>query len=179
MISINDAFKIGYITKTRGLKGEVQLFLEFEDYEELDLQEAVFIEIEKKLVPFFVTKAQVLQNSTAYLFLEDVDHIDKAKPLVKSSVYLSKDKLPVREEGTFYVSDLKGYIVHDKTYGALGEIIAINEYPQQDIAVVQYGPKELLFPIIDDFIVEIDEEKGLLEVDLPEGLVDVYGGELP
>lgn len=173
MISINETIKIGYITKTRGLKGEVQVYFDHSDYEEIDF-EILFIEIDKKLVPFFVESAQLHQNKTGYFYFEDINHIDKAQALVKKSVYLHKDKIPVRAEGDFYITDLKGFVVHDKIHGELGEIIEINEFPQQDIAVVQYRFKELLFPLNDDFIIEINEEDRILEVQLPEGLVEMY-----
>ncbi|WP_028296437.1 ribosome maturation factor RimM [Olivibacter sitiensis] len=175
MTSVNDTVKIGYITKTRGLKGELQVYFDHEAYDEIDY-ELLFIEIDKKLVPFFVEQAQLHKNSTGYFFLEDIDHIDKAQALVKKSIYLQKEKLPVREEGEFYTSDLKGFIVHDQTHGRLGEIIEINEFPQQDVATVNYNNRELLFPIIDDFIIEINEEDRILEVQLPEGLVEMYKG---
>lgn len=170
---IEDCFYIGYISKTRGLKGEVQLYFEFNDYKKLDF-DTVFLEIEKKLVPFFVDSFKIQSNKTGYFFFEDVEHIDAAKELLRKSVYLPKNKMPERDENEFYTSDLVGYLVYDEHHGELGEIIAINEYPQQDIAVVSYRFKELMFPVNDDFIVKIDEEQHVLHVDLPEGLVDVY-----
>jgi 16S rRNA processing protein RimM len=172
-MNIDDCFYIGYISKSRGLKGEVQIYFEFEDYAALDF-DVLFIEIEKKLVPFFVDTAKLQQNKTGYFYLEDIDHVDKAKELLRKSVYLTNDKKPVRDPDEFYLSDLKGYIVHDKKHGELGEIIEIKELPQQDIAVVHYKFKELMFPLNDDFIIEIDGEAGILRVDLPDGLVDVY-----
>lgn len=170
---IDECFYIGYISKTRGLKGEVQLYFEFGDYESLDF-DAVFLEIEKKLVPFFVDSFKIQANKTGYFFFEDVTNIDTAKSLLRRSVYMPKTKMPERDEDEFYTSDLVGYFVHDTHHGELGEIIAVNEYPQQDIAVVQYRFKELMFPINDDFIVKIDEDQHILHVDLPAGLVDVY-----
>jgi len=173
---INDCFYVGYITKTRGLKGEIQIYFEFHDYEALEI-DVLFLEIDKKLVPFFVNSFKLQGNKTGYFFLEDVDHIDKAKALVRKSIYMPNDKMPERNPDEFYISDLKGYVVHDQVHGALGEIIEIKEFPQQDIAVVQYKFRELLFPLNDDFIVEIDEENGTLKVNLPEGLVDLYKEE--
>ncbi|MCL4639540.1 MULTISPECIES: ribosome maturation factor RimM [Olivibacter] len=170
---IEDCFYIGYISKTRGLKGEVQLYFAFDDYKKLDF-DTVFLEIEKKLVPFFVDSFKIQSNKTGYFFFEDVEHIDAAKELLRKSVYLPKSKMPERDENEFYTSDLVGYLVYDEHHGELGEIIAINEYPQQDIAVVHYRFKELMFPVNDDFIVKIDKEQHVLHVDLPEGLVDVY-----
>lgn len=52
-MTIEQSFYIGYITKTRGLKGEVQLFFEFEDYMDLEF-DVLFVEVNKKLVPYFV-----------------------------------------------------------------------------------------------------------------------------
>lgn len=166
-------FYIGYISKTRGLKGELQLFFEFEDYQALEL-DVLFLEIDRRLVPFFVNQYKMHSNRTAYVFLEDVDHIDKAQPLVRKQVYLPDSKMPERDPDDFRITDLKGFIVHDQTHGELGEVIAIHEYPQQYVAVVPYRFNEVMFPLNDQIIRSIDQENKLLHVDLPEGLIDVY-----
>lgn len=172
-MTFEEAFYIGYITKTRGLKGELQLFFEFEDYQELDF-DVLFVEIEKKLVPFFVNTIKIQKNSTAYLNLDDVDHIDKAQPLLRKKVYLSNDKMPERDPDDFRYTDLVGYLVVDEKEGELGEIIAVQELPQQFIATVDFDEKELMFPLSEDFIVGIDKEEEVIVVALPEGLIDVY-----
>jgi len=173
MVDIKESFKIGYITKTRGLKGELQVFFEFEDPDTLEL-DLIFIEINRQLVPFFVSTYKLHPNGTGFFFLEDVDHIDKAQELVRKDVYLPNSKMPEVEEGEFLITDLKDFLVFDHTHGELGRIIEINEYPQQFIATVVYNSQEILFPLNDDFIEEIDEEKKELRVNLPEGLLDVY-----
>ena len=46
-----DCFKVGYISKTHGLKGEVTAILEYElDFENTS---ALFLEINENLVPHF------------------------------------------------------------------------------------------------------------------------------
>ncbi|MCY4781060.1 ribosome maturation factor RimM [Sphingobacterium sp. UT-1RO-CII-1] len=172
-MTFEESFYIGYITKTRGLKGELQLFFEFEDYLDLDF-DVLFIEIDKKLVPFFVGSIKVQKNSTAYLNLDDVDHIDKAQPLLRKKVYLSNDKLPERDPEDFRYTDLIGFLVIDELEGELGDIIHVQELPQQFIATVNYGEKDLLFPLSEDFIVGIDRDEEIIVVNLPEGLVDIY-----
>ncbi len=174
-MELTDSFYIGYISKTRGLKGEVQLFFEFEDYEALEL-DVLFLEIDRKLVPFFVNSLKIQSNHTAYLFLEDIDHIDKAHSLVRKKVYLPNDKLPERSPGDFRITDLKGFTAYDLLHGELGEIVDVHEYPQQYVATVVYKGRELMFPLNDDLIAFIDQENHRLQVDLPEGLIDVYAG---
>lgn len=168
-----ESFYIGYITKTKGLKGEVQLFFEFEDYQELEL-DIIFIEMNGKMVPYFVASHKIYENSTGLFYFDDVDHIDKAQLLVKKKAYLPISKKPERGEDEFYYTDLKGFIAIDETLGELGEIQEVNEYPQQFVATVLYKEKEILFPLNEDFIVEIDSEGNTLTLDLPEGLLDIY-----
>lgn len=168
-----EAFYIGYITKTKGLKGEVQLFFEYDEPELLDL-DVVFAEINGKMVPFFVSSCKLQNNGTGNLYFDEVDHIDKAQALVKKKIYLPLTKLPDRSDDDFHYNDLKGFTVSDETQGELGEIIEVNEYPQQFVATVLYKGNEIMFPLNDDLIVEIDEEEETLLVDLPEGLLDIY-----
>jgi 16S rRNA processing protein RimM len=168
-----EAFYIGYFTKTKGLKGEVQLYFEFDNYEALDL-EVLFADMNGKMVPFFVQSHKLYPNSTGLFYFDDLDHIDKAQALVKRKVYMPLSKMPERGEDDFTYNDLKGFTVSDETYGELGEILEVNEYPQQFVATVLYKEKEILFPLNEDMIVEIDEDEKTLLVNLPEGLLDLY-----
>jgi 16S rRNA processing protein RimM len=168
-----EAFYIGYITKTKGLKGEVQLFFEFDAYEDLDF-DVLFADMNGKMVPFFVASHKLYTNSTGLFYFDDVDHIDKAQALVKKKIYLPLTKMPERDEDDFTYEDLEGFMVTDETHGELGEIIAINEYPQQYVATVLYKEKEILFPLNEDMIIAIDEEEKTMVVDLPAGLLDIY-----
>lgn len=172
-MNIEDCFYIGYVTKTRGLKGEVQLFFEFRDYDDLDFT-SVFIEQQGKLVPYFVSSFKLQSNSTGYFFFDDIDTIEKAATLVRKKIYLPIALKPVKDEDDFFYTDLKGFIVRDERHGELGEIIEVNELPQQFIAVVSYKFREIMFPLNDEIIRSVDEDEGILEVCLPEGLLDVY-----
>lgn len=172
-MKLEDSFYIGYITKTKGLKGEVQVFFEYPEPEDLDL-DTIFLEINGKLVPYFVQTCVLQPNQTANIYLEDVDVIEKAEKLVRKKIYLPKTKMPERDPGEFLITDLKGFMVVDEHRGELGEIVEIHEYPQQYVAVVPHQFREILFPLNDDFIQEIDAEKGILKVSLPEGLIDLY-----
>lgn len=172
-MKVEDCFYIGYITKTKGLKGEVQVYFEYDEPADL-LLDSVFAEINGKLVPFFISTYKLQNNQTGNFYFDDIDTIEKAETLIRKKLYLPNKLKPVRDESEFLITDLKGFIVYDNTVGELGEIIEIHEYPQQFVAVVPYQFKEIMFPLNDDLIIEIDEANGILKVDLPEGLIDLY-----
>ncbi len=168
-----DYFQIGTVTKTRGLKGELQVFVAFDEPEKLKFA-SLFIELGGKLVPYFVTFFKLPQKNIAYVLLEDVDTIEKAAPLVKKNVFLSIKNKPKKKKSEFGLKDLLNFIAVDVNEGELGEIIEIHEYPQQFIATVSYKNHEVLFPLNESIIKGIDVVKGVVTVDLPEGLLDVY-----
>ncbi|MES2428411.1 MAG: ribosome maturation factor RimM [Bacteroidota bacterium] len=172
-MKIEDCFRIGSVLKTKGLKGEMQLYVDFDNLENIDFN-ALFIEIGGKLAPFFVESVKYNQKNSAYLYLEDVDTIEKAAPLVKKDIYLPNKLKPKKKKAEFTLRDLIDFTAVDENEGELGKITAIHEYPQQLIAAVTYKGCEVLFPLNEEIIVAIDVVKEILTVDLPEGLLEIY-----
>lgn len=168
-----DHIYLGYFSRTRGLKGELQLFFEYEGYDELPL-ETVFVEMNGALVPYFVDQIKFHPNQTAFLFLEDLDHVDKVQPLLRKQVYFPSALVPARDPDDFRWTDLKGFEVIDEVHGTLGKIQLVHEYPHQWVASVDFQGNELLFPINEDLILDLNVEAKVLEVHLPDGLVELY-----
>ncbi|MBK0383385.1 16S rRNA processing protein RimM [Pedobacter sp. SD-b] len=170
---MDNYFEIGYITKTRGLKGEVQVSFTFDEPEKLKIK-SVFLEINKKLVPYFVENYKIPMPQIGYFNFEDIDHIDKAQALTKKKIFLPNRLKPKREKGAFFYTDLIGFTAEDLHNGKLGEIIEVKEYPQQFLASVFYQQKEVLIPLNEAFIKDIDKISKTIILDLPQGLLDLY-----
>ena len=57
-----------------------------------------------------------------------------------------------------------------KVIGVIEDII---EYPQQLLAKLKLGSREVLIPIHDDLVININEEEGVLTVKVADGLLDL------
>ena len=169
----NECFRIGSVLKTKGLKGELHVYVDFDGLENIKFN-AIFIEIAGKLVPYFVSSIKYLQKNAAYLVLEDVDTIEKASVLARKDMYLPNKQKPKKKRQEFTLFDLKGFTAIDENEGELGIITAIHEYPKQLIAAVTYKNCEVLFPLNEEIIKGIDVVREIVTVDLPEGLLDIY-----
>jgi 16S rRNA processing protein RimM len=172
-MTTEDCFRIGSTTKTKGLKGELHIYTDFEGIEEIKFN-SLFIEIAGKLVPYFVSSIKYLQKNAAYLVLEDVDTIEKASLIVKKNLYLPNKIKPKRKKQEFTLMYLKGFTAVDDNEGELGIITDIHEFPQQLIATVIYKNCEVLFPLNEEVIKGIDVVKEIVRVDLPDGLLEIY-----
>ena len=172
-MNVEDCFEIGYISKTRGLKGEVQVSFSFDEPEKLKIK-SVFIEINNKLVPFFVDTYKIPMPQVGYFTFEDIDHIDKAQNITKRKIFLPNRLKPKRKKEKFLYTDLVGFTADDLRNGNLGVITEVREYPQQFLATVNYKEKEVLIPLNEAFITKLDIESKTISFDLPEGLLDLY-----
>jgi 16S rRNA processing protein RimM len=88
-----DCFHLGYVAKLHGFKGEVSLFLDVtnpEDYETLD---ALFIEINGQLSPFFVASFKLKNKGLKINGLDgyvksDPTGLAHIKNVLKTTYYL-------------------------------------------------------------------------------------------
>jgi 16S rRNA processing protein RimM len=169
----NECFNLGYIAKRVGNHGELAFVLDVDTPGNYQNLETVFVELNNTLVPFFIKKLQ-LRGKTAVVSIEGIDTIEKAEEILKSSLYLPLSFLPELKDKKFYFHEMPGYTVTDKTYGEIGIIDKILDFPHQAIFQIKFGEHEILIPAKEEFIISINRITRHLELNAPEGLIDIY-----
>ncbi|MBO7544789.1 MAG: 16S rRNA processing protein RimM [Bacteroidales bacterium] len=168
-----DCFYLGRVAKTHGLKGEVTIKLEVDDPSAYLEMKHFFLEINKVLTPFFVER--ITPNGDKFFVkVQDVKTIEQAQNLLGKSVYLPMEMLPKLSGKQFYFHEIVCFTVVDTEKGELGPVTEVLEYPTQAILQVKKGEKEILIPIIDEVIQNVDRDKKILTITAPEGLIDMY-----
>jgi len=171
-MKVEDCYQLGYVVKTHGLKGEIQILLDVDDPSQYQEMESMFVFQNNSLVPFFIEYLQV-SGKKAIVKIEDIDHIDTAKAFVSNPLYLPLNDLPELEEGDYYLHQLVGMELynHDKLIGNVAEIFEMG--PQNMISVIHQG-EEVLIPLIDEIVKKVDLKANTISTELPEGLIDVF-----
>ncbi|WP_375445400.1 ribosome maturation factor RimM [uncultured Fibrella sp.] len=170
----DDCFQLGHITKTHGLNGEVVLFLDVDDPSEYEDLDSVLIEIRGELTPYFIESSSI-NRDRAILALEDVETLEEAKKLINCPVWLPLDNLEaITDPDRFYYHEIIGYQIVDETEGPLGTVTSVMAMATQDLIAMQYRGQEMLIPINSAIVKTVDREAKKLNVDLPEGLLEVY-----
>ncbi len=173
MSEFNDYFYLGIVTKPHGYEGKVTIYFDTDEPQQYADLEMVHINIGGNLVPYFIESLSLLNNKAVVSFM-DVDNIEKAESLVKKEIYLPISMLPKLTENKFYYHEVTGMMVIDETFGELGPISAVLEYPNQAVIQVFHKQKEVLIPISDEIIINLDREQNKMIIRAPEGLLDVY-----
>lgn len=169
----NECFNLGYIARKVGNHGELAFVLDVDDPKRYNKLESVFIELNHSLVPFFI-KTISIKGTTATVALEGIDSIERAEELVKSSLFLPLSLLPPLKGKKFYLHEIVGYTATDKTFGELGKVTEVLDFPQQVILQIQYGKHQVLIPAKEEFIISIKRDEKIIELDAPAGLIDIY-----
>lgn len=169
-----DCFYLGKIVKKYSFKGELLVKLDTDDPEIYTQMESVFVEKHKNLIPFFIERSSLHKSTLLRVKFEDVDGDEDADPLLKCHLYLPLEFLPKLEGDKFYYHEIIGYSVEDKNFGTVGIITGINDSTTQVLFEIDRNGKEILIPLIDDFIKNVDKENKVMQLEVPEGLIEIY-----
>ncbi len=169
-----ECFYLGKIAKKFSFKGEVLVYLDTDEPELYEEMESVFVEQGNHLVPFFIEQSSLHRNDFLRVKFEDVNSESEAEDLLNCPVYLPLSMLPKLEGNKFYFHEVIGFNIEDKRLGVIGRIVSVNDTTAQPLFEVKNGERELLIPMIDKFLVEIDRANKTVRMDLPEGLVEMY-----
>ncbi|MGI6042249.1 MAG: ribosome maturation factor RimM [Candidatus Alectryocaccobium sp.] len=163
--------RVGVITTTHGLRGEVKVFpttdskerfLEIDEVVLRTSREETVLHIEK--VRFF--KQLVIVKFKEYNRIEDVENLKQAE------LYVSRDNAAPLEEGEYYIGDLIGMKVFTDDGEEFGEILDVMETGANDVYVIdtqKYG--EVLIPAIKQCILEVDIQSERMTIHLLPGLI--------
>ena len=113
-------------------------------------------------------------SKTILLSLEGIRNRGQAEELIGAELFIEKAALEALEEGSYYWVDLMGLAVYSLEEEYLGELSSIVQTGSNDVYVVKRmdGTTEIevLVPALASVVKEIDLDKRVMRVDLPEGL---------
>jgi 16S rRNA processing protein RimM len=167
-------FLIGRIAKVHGLRGEVNVVLDVDDPEAYEGLEHLFLEQKGRLTPFFLEHFVIQPGGRALAKFEELHSIDAVEVLVGSEAYLPLTELPELTEGQYYYHDLIGFEVVDETTGPVGPVQIVYDLETQDLLGVTHKGKEVLIPLQDGIITQVDKAAKKVFCRLPQGLLDIY-----
>jgi 16S rRNA processing protein RimM len=170
-MDIGDCFKIGYVSKTHGLKGGVTVVLNPAS-PGLDEFKLLYIEINGGLVPYTIEHYSD-RSDKAFIKLEDVNTPELAQQLRGCSLFIPKTERPKSTRGDFYDDEVVGFGVEDVSLGELGKVREILQLGPNRLLAVNGHLKEILIPINGPFILSVNKSKKKFTVDLPEGFLDI------
>ncbi len=165
--------RIGKIVATHGLNGAVVMTHVVGNSTWLKKNQVLMVEMHKgSQIPYFVSNAKAANEKEYIIELEDVNKIEAAKKLVTKQIYVDESILAgfAKQSPLLWI----GFSLIDSEKGEIGKIEDVVKSGNQWLGKLTYINAEVLIPLIEQFVNEVDVKGQVIRVTLPEGLLEVY-----
>ncbi len=163
--------KIGKIVNTRGIKGELKIrsLTDFQN-DRYKKGNTVYIYYQNEYLPFKV-KSYKSQKNMDYLVLLGFEDINKVEKYKGSDIYVSSEDDVSLTEDEYHILEIIGLKVYQDNK-IIGEIKDVLSYPQGDYLKISLNDeKTSLIPFRNEFVIEVNINKGFIEIIEMEGLL--------
>lgn len=164
---------LGRIKKVHGYEGAVLISLEDRFAEELPEMEWVFIEIDGKPVPFLVSSLAENASGNILLKFEGYESPDLMTEFTGCRLFIEQENMEHENELSPYLI-LEGYKIFGSDKKLLGIVRKVMSLPMQYMLVLENDEKEeILIPLNEDWLLEINREQQSIYMDLPDGIIQI------
>ena len=171
---MTDTAILGRIVKAVGLKGEVKLFPSPDFWPDALNADALEVLLDDAVLRTVRVSRSRPKGETYILKLEGIDTIEAAEPLIGSSLGLSLDALG----GTSLPAELlpcqliglDAVLADGAPFGVVVDMLL---GAAQDCLIIERGGERFLVPNVPEIVRRISIEEGIIEIDPPEGLLDL------
>ena len=174
MIRREDVYKIGRLGKPHGVKGEISFKFSDDIFDRTDA-DYLILDIDGILVPFFFDDYRFHGNETALMKFCNIDTQEKAQELTGCDVFFPIDEVEC-DDNTFMSYDfILGFkLIDDKNGKAIGRIKSVDDSTINILfEVCDEKENDILIPASVDLIKNIDKEHKTINIDLPDGILDL------
>ena len=167
---MENLINIGTIIGTHHLLGSVKMNSIFIETE-LIIGEKVLLEKEDKRKLLTIKNIKRLNEKKLIVDFEEIGNIDQAKELNGFQMKIRRDLLPEKNEDEFYIRDLLGVEVFSDNE-KIGEVTDVMHTAAHNILIIEdiVSKKEVMIPLVDEFVKKIDFKNNRIEVELIEGM---------
>ena len=170
---MEEMLRVGVITTTHGVRGEVKVYPTTDDAERFLELEEIWLDTGKERLPLKIQNVKFFKNMVILKF-EGYDDINAVQAWRQKDLLVTREQAVELQEDEYFIGDLIGLHVEDEEGNALGVLRDVLETGANDVYLVSRpGEKDLMLPAIKDCIRKVDLESGIMRVRVLPGLLDL------
>ena len=164
--------RVGVITNSHGIKGEVKVFPTTDDIKRFDYLEEAVIDTGKEYINVNVTGVKYFKNMVILKF-KQYDNINDILKFKGLDLLVSRENAIPLGEDEYFIVDLIGCNVVDEEKNYIGELVDVMETGANGVYVVKTPEgREVLFPVIEQCVLNKDIENKTITFNVMKGLMD-------
>lgn len=169
---MEDMLRIGVVTTTHGLRGEVKVFPTTDDVNRYKSCDEVILVTREGNLDLHVESVKFFKNLVIVKFRE-FNSIEQVEKFRKCDLMVTRENAIPLKEGEYFLCDVIGCRVEDESGKFLGTVVDTIETGANHVfAIEMEDGEEALFPVIPECIRRVDVEAGIVVAHIMKGLLD-------
>lgn len=169
---MEDMLRIGVVTTTHGIRGEVKVYPTTDDVKRFKKTDEVILITKQGNLTLHVESAKFFKNIVIVKFKE-FNNINEVEQFRKCDLMVTRENALPLKEGQFYFCDVIGAKVVEEDGSPIGIVKDVIETGANNVFSIEMeNGKEVLFPVIPDCIKKVDTEAGIVTAHIMKGLLD-------
>ena len=170
---MNDLLRVGVITSTHGIRGEVKVFPTTDDPQRFKKLKKCIVCLRRENIDLEVASVKFFKQYVILKF-KGYDSINDIEQFVKSDLMVTRENAVKCESGEYFICDLIGLKVITDEGAELGTLTDVLETGANNVyEVTTENNKKVLIPVIEQCILSHDMEQRTVTVHLLPGLLDL------
>ena len=169
---MDDLLKIGIITSTHGIRGEVKVYPTTDDVKRFKALKECYIMTKQGPVAVEASGCKFFKQMVILKFKE-IDSINDVEQYRQCDLCVTREHAVKLNKDEYFITDLIDATVKDETGKTLGKLTEVMQTGANDVYVVALDSgKEVLIPAIKQCILSVNLEQAEIVVHLLEGMLE-------
>lgn len=169
---MNDYLRVGVITTTHGLRGEVKIFPTTDDVNRFLNLKQLMLDTGKEMITLEIEGVKFFKQFVILKF-KGIDNINDIEKYKGKDLLVTRENAVKLEANEYFISDIIDSVVitdEGTELGVLAEVLSTSG--ANDVYVVKTADnEEILLPSIKECILDVDLENKRITVHLMKGLL--------
>lgn len=168
---MENMLKVGAITSTHGIRGEVKVFPTTDDVKRFKKGVKLILDTGKEQLNLEVEGVKFFKQFVILKF-KGIDNINDIEKYKGKELFVTRENAVKLKKDEYFIADLMGLSVIDEDGKQIGILKDVMETGANDVYIVQLeDDKEVLIPAIKQCILEVNIKEGFIKVHMMEGLL--------
>jgi len=170
---VKDFFLLGKTLKSHGTAGQLRILVEDRLSSYLKPDTFIFFDLNGSKVPYQIDDVE--QGQHFLISLKDINGKQESDTMTGKEIWIPMNQVKPRHlQSPRNINEKwEDYSLHDERSSNTFPILRTEEYPQQLMAVIEVGGKEILIPLHEQLITTIDRDQKIIHIEIPEGLLEL------
>lgn len=169
---MEDMLRVGVFANTHGVRGEIKVFPTTDDATRFKKLKTLYLDKGAELMKLEVSSVRFFKNMVIMKFkgIDNINDIEKYKG--KDLLIERKQAVPL-QENEYFICDIIGSKVVTEDGQEVGTLKEVLQTGANDVYVVKTAEgKEVLLPVIDECVLDVDTDEKIVTVRLMAGIMD-------